>query len=332
MRIGVIGVGRIGRFHARVIRENLRVTTLVVADADHSRAEAIATALSAEVAPSVSALLAQVDGVVIATPTDTHAALIEQAMRAGVATFCEKPVALDLASTRRVAALVAEHNVTVQVGFQRRFDAGYIAARHAVQSGALGTVYNVRIAGHDPAPPPESYVASSGGIYRDLHIHDFDIVRWVLGQEVVEVYAQGAVLIDEMFTRQNDVDTTAGTLRFSSGALGVITGGRHNPLGYDIRMELFGSMDSVTVGWDERTPMRSLELGMPPAPANAYAMFLDRFDAAYRAELNMFIDVVAGRAANPCTVADAEQSLLVALACDCSRAQHRPVTIAEIDV
>ena len=330
MRIGVIGVGRIGQFHARVIRENLHVTTLVIADADHSRAEAMATALSAVAAPSVAALLAQVDGVVIASPTDSHAALIEQAVRAGVPTFCEKPVALDLSSTRRVVQLVHEYSAMVQIGFQRRFDAGYIAARHAVQSGALGSVYNVRIAGHDPAPPPESYVVSSGGIFRDLHIHDFDIVRWVLGQDVVEVYAQGAVLVDEMFARQHDVDTTAGTLRFGSGALGVITGGRHNPLGYDIRMELFGSNDSVTVGWDNRTPMHSLESGMPPAPTNAYATFLDRFDAAYRAELNIFVDVVAGRSTNPCSVVEAEQALLIALACDRSHLEHRPVTIAEI--
>ncbi len=330
MRIGVIGVGRIGRFHAQVLRANPHVEKLVVVDRDLARGDAIATALQAIAAPSVAELLTQVDGVVIASPTDTHATIIEQAVRAGVPTFCEKPVALDLASTRRVVALVAEHHGTVQMGFQRRFDAGYIAARHAVQSGALGRVYNVRIAGHDPAPPPESYLASSGGIFRDLHIHDFDIVRWVLGQDIVEVYAQGAVLVDDMFTRQNDVDTIAGTLRFSSGALGVMTGGRHNPLGYDIRMELFGSKDSVTVGWDNRTPMHSLEPGMPAAPANAYPMFLDRFDAAYRAELEMFVDVVAGRAENPCTVADAEQSLLVALACDRSRELHRPVMIAEI--
>lgn len=336
MRLGVLGIGRIGHAHARVVYAHADVQSVVLFDVLPERSEALARELNAaraasvHVVDSVDALLAQVDGVVIATPTDTHAALIEQAVRAGVPAFCEKPVALDLASTRHVVQLVAEHEAMVQIGFQRRFDAGYRAAKAAVQGGTIGRVYSVRVAGHDPAPPAESYLPGSGGIFRDLHIHDFDIVRWVLGQDVTEVYTDGAVLVDPMFARHGDVDTTAGTLRFADGTLGVMTGGRHNPLGYDIRLELFGSRDSVAVGWDARTPMHSLEPGMPPAPANAYAFFLDRFADAYRAELHAFVDVVAGRATNPCTVADAEQSLLVALACDRSRAERRPVMIAEI--
>ncbi|MCA0376827.1 MAG: Gfo/Idh/MocA family oxidoreductase [Gemmatimonadetes bacterium] len=336
MRLGILGVGRIGHAHARVVHAHPDVRAVVLSDVDTARANALAhelngaRAASATVADSAASLLAQVDGVVIATPTDTHAALIEQAVRARIPVFCEKPVALDLASTRHVVQLVAEYDAVVQIGFQRRFDAGYRAARAAVRAGAMGRVYSVRVAGHDPAPPAESYLPGSGGIFRDLHIHDFDIVRWVLGQDVTEVYADGAVLVDPMFARHDDVDTTAGTLRFRDGTLGVMTGGRHNPLGYDIRLELFGSRDSVTVGWDARTPMHSLEPGMPPAPHNAYAFFLDRFADAYRAELHAFVEVVTGRAENPCSVADAEQSLLVALACDRSRAERRPVTIAEI--
>jgi myo-inositol 2-dehydrogenase/D-chiro-inositol 1-dehydrogenase len=330
MRIGIIGAGRIGPFHAKAIAAHGDVEAIVVTDTDRDRAQHIGATLGATVVESTAALLNQVDGVVIASSTDSHAELIMHAVSAGVPAFCEKPVALDLASTRRVVAHVHEHNGVVQIGFQRRFDQGYRAAREAVQRGALGRVYNMRIAGHDPAPPSESYVSRSGGIFRDLHIHDFDIIRWVLGQDVEEVYMQGAVLVDELFARQDDVDTVAGTLRMSGGTLGVLTGARHDPLGYDIRLELFGSKDSVSVGWDARLPLRSIEPHMPPAPANAWPTFLERFELAYREELHVFVDVVAGRAPSPCTVDDAEQSLLVALACDRSRREHRPVAIEEI--
>jgi len=330
MRIGIAGVGRIGRFHAQVLREHPEVSSVVVIDADRTRAETVAESLHANVAEDESAMLANVDGVVICTPTDTHEALITRAVQAGVPVFCEKPVALDLAATRRVVQLVEDRAAIVQIGFQRRFDAGYRAARAAVAQDAMGRIYTVRIAGHDPAPPAESYIPTSGGIFRDLHIHDFDIARWVLGQEIVEVYAQGAVRVDDMFARHGDVDTIVGTLTFRDGTLGVMTGGRHNPLGYDIRRELFGSKDSVVVGWDTRTPMHSLEADMPPAPEHAYANFLERFEAAYRAELHAFVDVVAGRTHTPCSVADAETALLVALACDRSRLEHRPVTIDEL--
>lgn len=331
MRIGVIGVGRIGQHHAEVARRLHGVERLVIADADDARARRTASALDAEVARDVDDLLRSVDAVVIASPTDTHAELLARCLDAGRPTFCEKPIALDLQSTRAAVERAEQSGIPVQIGFQRRFDPGYRAARDAVRSGALGTIYCVRIAGHDPAPPPESYVPSSGGIFRDLHIHDFDIVRWVLGQEVTEVYAQGAVLVDPFFARYDDVDTVAATLAFSHATLGVLTGGRQDPLGYDVRLEILGSRDSVAVGWDARTPLHSLEPGMPGAPEKPYSFFLDRFDTAYRAEMEAFVDVACGRAENPCPAADAEAALRVALACDRSRREHRPVRIAEID-
>lgn len=330
MRLGVLGVGRIGAFHARTVQTHPEVEAVVLHDPLTERAQALAETLGATVAESTASLLGQVDGVLIAASTSAHAELLEQAVLAGIPVFCEKPVTLDLASTRRLGQLVAERSAVVQVGFQRRFDVGYRAARDHVQQGALGRIYTVRMAGHDPAPPHEAYLPTSGGIFRDLHIHDFDILRWVTGQEIEEVYMQGAVLVHEMFTRHDDVDTVVGTLRCTDGTLGVLTGGRHDPLGYDIRMELLGSLDSVAVGWDARTPLRSLEPHMPPAPTEAYHGFLDRFDPAYQAEVHHFIDIVARRAESPCTMHDAEQALLVALACDRSRVEHRAVPIAEI--
>jgi myo-inositol 2-dehydrogenase/D-chiro-inositol 1-dehydrogenase len=330
MRMGVIGVGRIGRYHARVLGQHPDVERLVIADSDPERARQVAGDLGALVADSVDDLLDRVDAVAIAASTAAHAELITKAVDAGRPTFCEKPIALDLDSTAAVVRHVRAANVPVQMGFQRRFDHGYRGARELVQSGALGAVYIVRLAGHDPAPPHESYIPQSGGMFRDLHVHDFDIIPWVLGQHITEVYADGAVLCDPMFARHGDVDTTVGVLRFSGGTLGILSGSRHDPLGYDIRTELFGSKDSVAVGWDARMPLRSLEPGMPPRPPSAYQNFLDRFDAAYRAELAAFVDVARGRAQTPCTVEDAESALRVAMACDRSRAEHRPVSLAEI--
>jgi myo-inositol 2-dehydrogenase/D-chiro-inositol 1-dehydrogenase len=330
MRVGVIGLGRIGLYHARILQGHPDLDRLVVTDVDPERTRAAARELEAEPVVGVDELLGRVDAVLIATSTDTHAGLIHAGVDAGLPVFCEKPVALDLASTRAVVDHVRAAGATVQIGFQRRFDAGYQAARRAVSTGELGRVYVVRIGSHDPYPPHESYLPGSGGIFRDMHIHDFDIARFVLGQDIVEVYADGAVLADPMFGRHGDVDTVAATLVFEGGTLGVMTGTRHDPVGHDVRLELFGGGDSVVVGWDARTPIHSLEAGMPPAPDNPYTLFLDRFDAAYRRELAAFVDLARGGGPSPCTVEDAEIALRVAVACDVSRREHRPVRVDEV--
>jgi myo-inositol 2-dehydrogenase/D-chiro-inositol 1-dehydrogenase len=330
MRVGVVGVGRIGSFHAGVLQRHPAVRGVVLCDADGARAEAIAREHGAEVAISVDDLLARTDAVVITTPTDTHADLICQAVDAGRPTFCEKPITTDLASTEAVIRFVQERRGVVQIGFQRRFDAGYRRARDMVASGAMGQVYVVRMAGHDPAPPHESYIPGSGGIFRDLHIHDFDVVRFVSGQEVTEVYADGSAEGFPAIERHGDVATAVATLRLSGGTLGILSGTRHDPLGYDIRLEVFGAGDSVAVGWNARTPLRSAEPDGPSAPEEPYSFFLDRFEPAYRAELHAFVDVAAGRLPNPCPPEEAREAIRVAMACDLSRQEHRPVCVAEV--
>jgi myo-inositol 2-dehydrogenase/D-chiro-inositol 1-dehydrogenase len=330
MRVGVIGVGRIGSFHAAVLAAHPGVTQVLVTDPHPGRAEAVARDIRGRTAASVDALLAAVDAVVITAPTITHADLIRQAVDAGRPTFCEKPITIDLASTEAVIAHVRRRGATVQMGFQRRFDAGYRRARELVACGTLGRLYVVRMAGHDPHPPHDDYIPGSGGIFRDLHIHDFDIARWVTGQEVVEVYADGSDAGFEVFARQGDVAAAVATFRFDGGTLGILSGSRHDPLGYDVRLEVFGAGDSVAVGWDGRTPLRSVEPDAPPAPREPYAFFLDRFAPAYRAELHAFVEVAAGRMANPCPPEDAREAIRVAMACDLSRQLHRPVRIQEV--
>ena len=246
-------------------------------------------------------------------------------------TFCEKPITLDLASTAEVVEHVHSAGIQLQMGFQRRFDAGFRAARDLVADGTIGTLYVVRMAGHDPAPPHEDYIPASGGIFRDFSVHDFDALRFVTGQETVEVYADGAVLEFPQFARYDDVDTGVVTLRLSGGASGSCRCTRHDPLGYDIRMELLGSGDSVVVGWDDRLPLRSIEPGGHPAPAEAYANFQQRFAEGVSCRRpQAFVDVAAGRRTSPCTAEDALEAMRVAVACDRSREEHRPVRLEEV--
>ncbi|HEY3606780.1 MAG TPA: Gfo/Idh/MocA family oxidoreductase, partial [Pseudonocardiaceae bacterium] len=190
MRLGLVGVGRIGAFHAETLRQ---LADVVVADVDPVRAREVAEKLGVDFAVSVDALFASgLDGLVIAAPTDAHPALILRAVSAGLPVFCEKPVAGDIEGTLRVVDRIASADVPVQIGFQRRFDAGYMAAREAVFAGRLGWIHTLRATTCDPAPPPAAYIATSGGFFRDCSVHDFDIIRWVTGREVTEVYAVGA--------------------------------------------------------------------------------------------------------------------------------------------
>src|SRR5438552_2861553 len=327
LHLGIVGVGRIGAFHAHTLREADHLVRLTLADADAQRARAVATELGVDAAESpVSLLERDLDGLVIATSTPGHVPLLRLAARAGLPAFCEKPVALELAPLDELIDEVERAGILVQIGFQRRFDAGYRAARDAVAEGALGEVLALRAATHDPAPPSEAYIASSGGIFRDLHIHDFDAVRFVTGQEIVEVYADGAVRETSWFESHHDVDAAVAVLRLSDGALGILSGTRLDPRGYDVRLEVFGARDSIAVGFDARSPIRSVEPGAP-APGRGYRDFLERFERAYRAELAEFVRTVRHRRESACPLAEARAALVVALASGRSRPERRPVSI-----
>ena len=331
LHLGVVGVGRIGVLHAATLVELDNVAGVTLADADAGRARQIAKELGTHAVASPEALIeAGVDALVIATSTAGHVPLLELAARAGLPSFCEKPVALDLSTMDALVEDVERAGILVQVGFQRRFDAGYRAAHDAVATGALGTLLTLRAATHDPAPPSPQYIASSGGIFRDLHIHDFDAIRFVTGEEVTEVYADGAVRESAWFRESGDVDTAAAVLRLSGGALAVLTGTRHDPLGYDVRLEVFGTGDSIGVGIDDRSPLRSIEPGATASGGPGYRNSLERFEAAYRSELEAFVVTVLTGGPSPCTLAEARAALVVALAADRSRAERRPVPIEEV--
>ncbi len=330
MRIALFGAGRIGRFHGRLLMTTPGVDQLVVADTDPDRATSVAAEIGATAAASLEAALDGSDAVVIAAATDAHAPLIRAALARGLPTFCEKPLAADLPTTLAVAAEIEATGIPFQLGFQRRFDPGYREARRLIASGELGTVYAIRMAGHDPEPPHESYIPASGGLFRDFSIHDFDVLRWLTGSEVLEVYADGAVRGFPVFAKYGDVDTAVATLRMADGTLAALTVARHNPLGYDIRTELFGSRDSISVGLGPRTPMRSVEPGVAPPAGPAWPNFVDRFAAAYAAEFDEFVRVARGEVPTPCSARDGVAALRIAEAATRSLHEHRPVRLEEI--
>jgi myo-inositol 2-dehydrogenase/D-chiro-inositol 1-dehydrogenase len=330
MRLAQIGAGRIGSLHARLLRATPGIDELIVADALPDRAAAVASDVGAEAAPTIETALDGADAVVIAAATDAHPELIRTAIGRGIPTFCEKPLAPDLAGTVEIARDIEASGVPFQLGFQRRFDDAYREARRLIETGELGTLYVVRLTGHDPAPPHESYIPTSGGLFRDFSIHDFDVLRWLTGSEVEEVYADGGVRGFPVFAKYGDVDTAIATLRLRDGTLAVLTVTRHDPLGYDVRTEIYGSKDSVAVGLGPQTPLRSVEPGVPPPAGPAWSNFLVRFEAAYAAELAAFVEVAAGRRPSPCGARDGVEALRVAEAATTALKERRIVKLAEI--
>ncbi|MEU6385971.1 Gfo/Idh/MocA family oxidoreductase [Streptomyces bauhiniae] len=331
MRIGILGLGRIGAFHAETLSGLDAVTSLVVADPVADAAKQAAERYGAEVADSPEALLAAgVDGLVIAAATDAHPALIRAGVAAGVPVFCEKPVARTIAEGVAVLDAVRESGVPIQIGFNRRFDAGFLAARAAVRAGELGKLHTVRSTTLDPAPPPAAYVAASGGIFRDCSVHDFDMIRWVTGREVTEVYAAGGNRGAAYIAEAGDADTTSAVLTLDDGTIAVVSNSRHNARGHDVRMELLGFADSLAVGLDDRLPLRSAEPGVTFPSGTPHDFFMDRFTDAYRAELTAFTEVVAGTRPSPCTIEEALEAGWIAEACTLSLREHRPVPLAEV--
>ncbi|MGW1988899.1 Gfo/Idh/MocA family protein [Embleya sp. NPDC001921] len=308
MRVGVLGVGRIGAFHARALGAIEAVERVVVADADHGRAEAFAARAGVEPA-GLEKVYGMVDAVVIAAPTAVHVELLRRAADAGLPILCEKPIALDPAIARDVVGYVEARGAGLQVGFQRRFDPMYVAAREAVRAGTLGTVTRVHAVSVDRRPPPPEFVPTSGGIYRDTHIHDFDIVPWVTGVPIVEVTAIGANRGAAVFAENDDVDVSAVLFRLADGTLGTAHAGRNHEPGYDVRLEVAGTDGTHACG------------GVTEGD------FLTRFGDAYRAELAAFVSMAAGRTPSPCPGPAALAAQAVAEACVVSRREGRTVRV-----
>ena len=334
--LGLVGVGRIGVMHAGNIASlnsvlhpqgiNVRLRLTDVA-ADHART--VADDLGAEFLPSVEALISSgIDGLVIATGTGTHPGLIKAGVDAGIPVFCEKPVAMNVADSEPVLDYIRAKGGTVQIGHQRRFDAGYVEAKRAFTAGELGWIHSLRAVTCDMAPPPVEFLAGSGGLFRDCSVHDFDILRWLTGREIVEVYAKGSNNGDPALGAVGDVDTALALVTFDDGTLGTVSASRYNGAGHDVRLEIQGSAGSLMVGLDEKSALASAEAGVMFPSGDAHHTFAERFDEAYRSELAAFVELIQGERDNPCTPEDAVAASRVADAAQESLETGLPVRVA----
>jgi myo-inositol 2-dehydrogenase/D-chiro-inositol 1-dehydrogenase len=328
--VAILGAGRMGQTHIRTLAGVPNVRVIVVADPNLEAAErgrAIVRAERAIASPEEAILDPRVEAVVIVTPTTTHASLIETAVRAGKAVWSEKPIALNLTETQRVVELVRTTGIPVQLGFMRRFDPGYVMAKERIESGALGRLETFRALSRDTFPPPLEFLKTSGGLFLDMAVHDLDLARFLVG-EVEEVQAWGSVLIDERFAQADDIDTAVTMLKFRNGVLGVVETSRRSAWGYDIRTEVAGSTGKVVVEAPQKTPLvHSREFGFE---ADHYENFPDRFEVAFRRELEAFFGALAdGRTPTPGPT-DALETLRLAVAVTRSWREGRPVKVAEV--
>ncbi len=327
--LAVFGAGRIGTVHARNAANLANVKLVGVADIDRAAAQRLVEAAKAGRIDSSAALLTDpsVSGVVIATPTASHAALIEQAAASGKHVLCEKPISLDLATTEAAIAGAERANIILQVGFQRRFDAQFQFARRSVESGELGSPRFLRLVGRDHRMPSLDYLRTSGGQFKDQMIHEFDLARWLMAPaSVIEVFAAGSALIEPALAQFGDADTTVAVLRFNSGALAVIDGSREAAYGYDVRGEMVGSKGMVLFGDERLTSGKLLDGSAATAEVES---FVERFEVAYKAELADFVDAIAGARAPRVGGGDALEALRLAEAATRSFQEHRPIKLSE---
>ena len=295
VNVGLIGVGRIGRLHARNLKYQVPGTRLLaVADVFEKSAREVASQLEIPVAEKDYRILldnADIDAVAICSSTDTHAQIISEAAEAGKHIFCEKPIALDLYKIDQAIAAVKKFGVKLQVGFNRRFDPSFKKAKNLVKNGTIGTPHLVRISSRDPEPPPISYVKVSGGIFLDMMIHDFDMARFLLSQEVSELMAVGSCLVDPAIGEAGDIDTAIVTLKYEGGAWGTIDNSRKAVYGYDQRIEIFGSEGCIMVGNPKPTEVTINSYKDTISDKPLY-FFIERYQDAYLAEMKEFIKCI----------------------------------------
>ena len=330
VRFGLLGAGRIGKVHAKAVMGDANAKLVAVTDAMAPAAQAIADQYGCDVR-SMEAILAatDIDAVVICTPTDTHADLIEAFVKAGKAVFCEKPIDLSLDRVKTCLSVVRAHKGTLMVGFNRRFDPHFRAVRAEIDKGTIGAVEMVVITSRDPGAPPVEYIARSGGIFRDMTIHDFDMARFLLGEEVAEVSAMAAVLVDQAIGKAGDFDSVQVMLKTASGKQAMISNSRRATYGYDQRIEVHGSKGAVSAE-NQRPVSIEVATGAGYTRPPRHDFFMTRYTEAYAAEIASFIAALSsGKPAAP-SGEDGLIALALAEAALKSVAEGRTVKMSEI--
>lgn len=332
--LGIIGAGRIGKVHAQSIMNHITSVRLkTIADPFmNEETEASLRVLGvSDCTKDYKKILndPEIDAVLICSSTNTHADISLEAIAAGKHVFCEKPVSQDIAKIRQVMEKLKGTKLKYQVGFNRRFDHNFEAVRAAVANGDVGDVHIVRITSRDPAPPPPEYVAVSGGMFLDMTIHDFDMVRYLTASDVVEVFANGAVLVDPLIGKAGDIDTAIISLKMANGALAVIDNSRKAVYGYDQRAEVFGSKGQASVSNDTNSSLiLSSETGIHTEKPLYF--FLERYMASFTKEVRMFVQAIEQDSPVPVDINDGLQPVLIAAAALRSLKEHRPVLLSEI--
>lgn len=333
IRIAVLGCGRIGVMHAANIAAHPRAALAGVYDIHAPAAQAVAAKTGAKVFPSAEAIFASpdVDAVLIATATDTHADLLELAVAAGKPVLCEKPIDLSLARVNQCAARIAGTTVPIQLGFVRRFDPGHAAVRKAIQAGDIGELHQVVITSRDPGLAPEAYLKVSGGILRDMTIHDLDMARFILGEEVTQVFATGSRLVDPaLMERLGDHDTVTVVLNTASGRQAIITNSRRATYGYDQRVEALGTK-GMAISENRRPHGMTLHTEAFTDRAEPLLnFFTERYREAFDAEISEFVEAVEQKRAPSVGFEDGRLALVLAEAALKSIAEGRVVAVKEI--
>jgi myo-inositol 2-dehydrogenase/D-chiro-inositol 1-dehydrogenase len=315
VNIAVLGAGRIGRIHSASVAGNPKARLVAVADPFGNAAEEVARAHGAEAMTDAMATIARpdVEAVVIGTPTDTHVGLMLKAIELGKPVLCEKPIDLDIAKSESAAAEVERRGGKVMLAFNRRFDSTFAEIRRSIEAGRIGEVRQVIISSRDPGMPPPAYVKTSGGIFRDMTIHDLDMARWLLGEDPVSVTAVGSRLVDpDLLTQYDDYDTVMVTLRTASGKQAHINNCREAVYGYDQRVEVLGATGMLTQDNLRPTTMRITTAEATDAREPLLNFFLERYAQAYKAEMDAFIDAIEGGKPMPVTVRDGVLALRLA--------------------
>ena len=313
MRIAVIGAGRMGAIRSEdLIASGAEVTIFSRRDL---AAQELSQKLNCSFAKYDDLLKVEFDGYVVATATKSHIEILDKLIPLGKPILCEKPISLTVEETDLVIDKCKKYGTEIQVGFQRRFDPPISIAAKKVSAGQVGTLYAMHMYAHDHQPSTLEFLEGSGSIYRDLHVHDFDLVRWITQSETAKVYATQAVREHQQYAKYNDADVSLISLTTESGVQVAITGTRHNPVGHDVRFEIFGSGDSISVGLNAKTPIHDIEGELGFAEIR-YSGFIERFRQAFAEESHAFINFVDGKTTNPCPPINARQALRVAIACE----------------
>ncbi len=330
LKVGLLGAGRIGRVHAQAITSHSESKLCAVSDAMAEAATQLAEAHGAQVQSSVEIIdNPDIDAVLIATPTDTHSDLIEAATQAGKAVLCEKPVDLDLQRALDCQTVVAGRKPPVMIGFNRRFDPNFSAMKAAADAGEIGKAELLSITSFDPAPPPVSYIKVSGGLFRDMMIHDFDMANYLMGEIPSSISAVGSSVVDPEIGQAGDVDTAVVTMTYADGRIAVIKNSRRAAYGYDQRVEMLGSKGLLQAqNMLENTVIKSTADGVVGAKPTYF--FLERYMPAYRAEWDAFVQAATSGAAVPVTLDDGVAALAMAEAATQSARSGAPVQMAEI--